>query len=52
LQACDFTGNHTCTTLTKLVEFTLPAGDMLVQLSGAAKAHVHVAVTPAPKAKT
>jgi hypothetical protein len=49
LQSGDFTGSHSCTTLTKLVEFTLPAGDVLVQLSGAPKARVHVAVTPKPR---
>jgi hypothetical protein len=47
-----FTGSHECSTLSKLVEFSLPAGDVLVQLSGASRAHVHLALTPSPKSRT
>jgi hypothetical protein len=52
LTSGDFTGAHGCKTLRKLVEFPMPAGDVLVQLSGAGVAHVHMAMTPSPKAKS
>jgi len=52
LDSGDFTGNHGCKTLSKLVEFQMPAGDVLLQLSGAAKGTVHVAVTASPKSKS
>lgn len=52
LRSGDFTGNHACKTLSKLVEFQMPAGEVLLQLSGAGQAHVRVALTASPKAKT
>jgi hypothetical protein len=48
----DFTGNHECKSLRKLVEFQLPAGEVLLQLSGAGQERVRVSLTrspPAPK---
>ena len=52
LDSGDFTGNHGCKTLSKLVEFQMPAGDVVLQLSGASKGTVHVAVTPSLKSKS
>jgi hypothetical protein len=49
LPSGDFAGAHGCTTLAKLVEFRMPAGELLLQLSGAGQAQVRVAVTPSPK---
>jgi hypothetical protein len=48
----DFTGNHACKSVSKLVEFQLSAGDVLLQLSGAGQAHVRVALTPSPPKTT
>lgn len=51
LAAQNFTGNHQCRrprSLRKLVEFQLPAGKVLVQLSGGPWKQVRVAVTPSP----
>jgi hypothetical protein len=44
----DFTGNHSCHAPRKIVLYQLPAGDVLLQLSGATDAHVRVTVTRAP----
>jgi hypothetical protein len=49
IESTDFTGAHDCTAPRKIVQYDLPAGeDLVLQLSGAAKDHVRVAVTPAP----
>ena len=48
VDSTDFTGAHDCAAPRKIVQYTLPAGeDLVLQLSGAAKDHVRVAVTPA-----
>jgi len=48
LASTDFTGNHECKSLRKLVEFQLPAGKVLVQLTGAPRDRVRLTVTPSP----
>lgn len=49
IEATDFTGAHDCAAPRKIVQYNLPAGeDLVLQLSGATKDHVRVAVTPAP----
>jgi hypothetical protein len=51
IEATDFTGAHDCSAPRKIVQYNLPAGeDLVLQLSGAAKDHVLVAVTPAAPA--
>ena len=51
IEATDFTGAHDCNAPRKIVQYNLPAGeDLVLQLSGAAKDHVLVAVTPAAPA--
>jgi hypothetical protein len=50
LVSTDFTGNHECKSLRKLVEFQLPAGKVFLQLSGAGQEHVRVALTRSPTA--
>jgi hypothetical protein len=45
LATTNFTGNHQCKSLRKLVEFELPAGQVLLQLSGAGQERVRVALT-------
>jgi hypothetical protein len=48
IESTDFTGAHDCSAPRKIVQYNLPAGeDLVLQLSGAAKDHVLVAVTPA-----
>ncbi len=48
IESTDFTGAHDCSAPRKIVQYNLPAGeDLVLQLSGAAKDHVRVAVTPA-----
>ncbi len=47
IESTDFTGAHDCNAPRKIVQYTLPAGeDLVLQLSGAAKDRVRVAVTP------
>ena len=51
IEATGFTGAHDCTAPRKIVQYNLPAGeDLMLQISGAKKNHVRVAVTPAPAA--
>ena len=50
IESTDFGGMSGCTAPRKVVIFTLPAGDVVLQLSGAAKDHVRVTLTPAPAA--
>jgi hypothetical protein len=48
LESSDFTGAHDCSAPRKIVQYNLPAGeDLVLQLSGATKDHVRVALTPA-----
>jgi hypothetical protein len=48
IEATDFTGAHDCNAPRKIVQYNLPAGeDLVLQLSGAVKDHVLIAVTPA-----
>jgi len=44
----DFTGSSHCDTPRKVVQFLLPAGDLILQLSGATNAEVRVTITSAP----
>jgi hypothetical protein len=49
LESTDFTGAHDCSAPRKIVQYDLPAGeDLVLQLSGAAKDRVRVAITSAP----
>ena len=48
IESTDFGGMSGCSAPRKVVIFTLPAGDVVLQLSGAAKDHVRVTLTPAP----
>jgi hypothetical protein len=49
VESTDFTGISGCNAPRKIVLFNLPAGaDLVLQLSGAAKDHVRVTLTPAP----
>jgi len=51
IEATDFTGAHDCSAPRKIVQYSLPAGeDLVLQLSGAVKDHVLIAVTPAAAA--
>jgi hypothetical protein len=51
VESTDFTGISGCNAPRKIVLFNLPAGaDLVLQLSGAAKDHVRVTLTPAPAA--
>ena len=50
IESTDFGGVPGCTAPRKVVIFNLPAGDLVLQLSGAAKDHVRVTLTPAPAA--
>jgi len=51
IDATDFTGASGCSAPHKIVQFNLPAGgDLMLQLSGTAKDHVRVTLTPAPPA--
>jgi hypothetical protein len=50
IESTDFGGMSGCNAPRKVVIFTLPAGDVVLQLSGAAKDHVRVTLTPAPAA--
>lgn len=52
LASTDFTGNHQChrpRSLRKLVEFRIPAGQVLLQLSGGPWKQVRLTVTRSPK---
>jgi hypothetical protein len=48
LASTNFTGNHECKSLRKLVEFQLPAGQVFLQLSGAGQERVRLALTRSP----
>jgi hypothetical protein len=49
IESTDFTGAHACSAPRKIVQYTLPAAqDLILQLSGATKDHVRLALTPAP----
>jgi hypothetical protein len=49
IDSTDFTGAHDCSAPRKIVQYNLPAGeDLVLQLSGAAKDRVRVALTAAP----
>jgi hypothetical protein len=50
LTSSDFTGQPHCNAPRKIVQFVLPAGDLVLQVSGAASASVRVAIVPAPAA--
>ena len=51
IESTDFGGISGCNAPRKVVIFNLPAGqDLVLQLSGAAKDHVRVTLTPAPAA--
>jgi hypothetical protein len=50
IESTDFGGVPGCTAPRKVVIFNLPAGDVVLQLSGATKDHVRVTLTPAPAA--
>jgi hypothetical protein len=50
IESTDFGGVPGCTAPRKVVIFNLPAGDVVLQLSGASKDHVRVTLTPAPAA--
>jgi hypothetical protein len=45
LASTDFTGNHECKNLRKLVEFQVPAGEVFPRLSSAPRDRVHLTVT-------
>jgi hypothetical protein len=45
----DFTGAHECRAPRKIVQYTLPAGDLTLQFSNTNSANVRVTVTAAPK---
>jgi len=47
IASSEFTGQPHCEAPRKIVQFTLPAGDVTLQLSGATTAQVRVAVTAA-----
>jgi hypothetical protein len=48
IESTDFTGAHDCNAPRKIVQYKVPAGgDLTLQLSGASKDHVRVAVTAA-----
>jgi hypothetical protein len=50
IESTDFGGVPGCTAPRKVVIFNLPAGDLVLQISGAMKDHVRVTLTPAPAA--
>jgi hypothetical protein len=51
VESTDFGGASGCSAPRKIVIYTLPAGaDLVLQLSGAAKDHVRVTLTPGPAA--
>jgi hypothetical protein len=50
IESTDFGGVPGCSAPRKVVIFNLPAGDVVLQLSGATKDHVRVTLTPAPAA--
>ena len=45
----DFTGAHECHAPRKIVQYPLPAGDLVLQFSNTNSASVRVTVTAAPK---
>jgi hypothetical protein len=45
----DFTGSHGCRAPRKIVQFVLPAGDLILQFSNTNTASVQATVTAAPK---
>lgn len=51
IESTDFTGAHDCSAPRKIVQYHLPAGeDLILQLSGATKDRVRVAITSATAA--
>jgi hypothetical protein len=50
IASSDFSGQHGCSAPHKVVQFELPAGGLLLQLTGIAGAHVQLTLTPAPAA--
>ena len=48
IASSDFSGQHGCSAPHKVVQFELPAGGLLLQLTGVAGAHVELTLTPAP----
>jgi hypothetical protein len=46
--ASDFSGQHGCSAPHKVVQFELPPGSVLLQLTGVAGPHVEVTLTQAP----
>lgn len=45
-----FTGQHDCRAPAKIVEYELPSGDALIQLSAASPDHIRLAMTESPPA--
>jgi hypothetical protein len=50
IAATGFTGQHGCDAPHKIVQFDLPAGELVLQLSGAAGAAVRMTLTRSPAA--
>jgi hypothetical protein len=50
IASSDFTGQPHCDAPRKIVQFSLPAGALVLQLSGATSTPVRVAIVPAPAA--
>jgi hypothetical protein len=50
IPSSDFSGQHGCSTPHKVVQFELPAGSVLLQLTGVTGSHVELALTRAPEA--
>jgi hypothetical protein len=48
ITSSDFTGQPHCDAPRKIVLFSMPAGDLVLQLSGATSTQVRVAIVPAP----
>ena len=50
IASSDFSGQHGCSAPHKVVQFELPAGGVLLQLTGITGAHVELTLTRAPAA--
>ncbi len=48
IASSDFAGQHGCSAPHKVVQFELPAGSLLLQLTGISAAHVALTLTQAP----